>query len=151
MPRPTRPDPSVPRWRRAVFPTLLGLFISLYLWRMSGFAAVPPITGHLSNFYLTGAALTLLVGPSAFVDPRRRRRALTWAAALIVVNLVAEIALAVGSLDETVNDAMGGVNTSDPWDGFAGSLAVALVLCLLPPRSPAATGDRNGGRRLEPN
>lgn len=54
MPRPPRPDPSVPRWRRAVFPALLGLFIGLYLWRMSGFAAVPPITGHLSNFYLTG-------------------------------------------------------------------------------------------------
>ncbi len=51
------------RWRRAAFPALLVLFALAYLWRITGVLPVEPVTSHLSNVYLTGAAVTLLAGP----------------------------------------------------------------------------------------
>ena len=121
-------------WRRAVYPSLLVLFGLAYAWRMSGWFALEPVTTHLSNFYLTGAALTLVSGPRAFVDPMRRPRALAAAAGLAALNLIAEVALAAGDVDERVNRAMGDVNTTDAVDGMFGLAAVAFVLLLLPPR-----------------
>ena len=122
--------------RRWLFPGLLAGFGIAYVWRMSGVAEVPPITDHLSNFYLTGAALTLAGTPRAFVDPTLRSRVRWMAVALVALNVVVEIVLAIGDLDETVNRAMGDVNTTDPLDGVAGVLAVALVVVLLPRPAP---------------
>lgn len=124
---------SEARWRRALFPSLLLVFVVAYAWRMAGLLPVEPLTNHLSNFYLTGAGLTLLSGPRAFSDPSVRGRALSFAALLGVVNVVAEMLLALGDIDKAVNRAMGDVNTTDPVDGFFGLVAVALVVLLLPP------------------
>ncbi|MFP5317998.1 MAG: hypothetical protein ACLGI2_06840 [Acidimicrobiia bacterium] len=125
-------------WREAVFPALLVVFALAYLWRITGVLAVEPISSHLSNFYLTGAAVTLLSGRRAFVDPAVRGRALVVAAAFAAVNVVVEVLLAAAGLDDEVNRAMGDVNTSDPVDGLSGLAAVALVVGLLPRRRPAA-------------
>ena len=118
--------------RTAIFPGLLVVFVAAYVWRMSGVLDVTAVTSHLSNFVLSGAAVTIISGPKAFVDPARRSRALLAAAALVAVNLVAEMLLAIGGADEVVNDAMGDVNTTDPIDGLSGILAVALVVAMLP-------------------
>ena len=129
-----------PGWRRLVFPPLLVTFGLAYLWRISGLLPVASLTDHLSNFYLTGAAVVVLSGPASFVDAGRRARAVVVAGLFAGLNLVVEIALAVGNADEAVNRAMGDVNTSDPVDGVFGLAATALVLALLPPRQGA---DRN--------
>jgi hypothetical protein len=124
--------------RRAIFPALLGAFALAYGWRMSGVADVAPVTDHLSNFYLSGAALTLAATPRGFVDVARRRRVLLVALALVAVNVVAEVLLGIGDIDASVNRAMGGVNTSDPLDGLSGVLGVALVVALLPRPGPGS-------------
>ena len=135
--------------RRAIFPALLVAFAAAYVWRMSGVADVEPVTDHLSNFYLSGAALTLAATPRGFVDPTVRRRVLTIALVLVVVNVLAEVLLGIGNLDETVNRSIAGVNTSDPLDGVAGVLGVAIIVALLPrggtatpaPESPRTVRD----------
>lgn len=126
------------RWRGAVFPGLLALFALLYVWRITGVAPFEPVSSHLSNVYLTGAAVTVLSGPSAFVDASRRRRVLLVAAAFAAVNLVAEVVLSFGGIEEAVNDAMGDVNTADPVDGLAGIVAASFVATLAPRRVDAA-------------
>ena len=127
-------------WRRRTFPVLLAVFAVAYVWRISGVLPVDPVTNHLSNFYLTGAALTLLSGPTAFVDPSRRPRALLLAGLFAGINLVAEVLLAIADMDDEVNRAMGDVNTTDPVDGLFGLVAVVLVVTLLPRASPRPTG-----------
>ena len=119
-------------WRRAIYPALLVVFALAYLWRITGVAPIDPVSSHLSNFYLTGAAVTLLSGPQAFVDPSRRRRALGAAAVLAGVNLVGEVLVAAVGWDDEVNRALGDVNTSDPVDGVIGILTAGLVVGLLP-------------------
>jgi hypothetical protein len=126
---------QAPAWRRAVYPALLAACAVAYAWRISGLAPFPPVTDHLSNVYLTAAAVTLLGGPAAFVDPARRGRLLVAAAAFAAVNVVGEVLLAAGGLGDTLNDAFGGVNTPDPVDGLAGLAAAAAVALL---RAPAA-------------
>ena len=141
-------------WRARIFAALLAVFIVAYLWRMSGQLEIDGVTSHLSNFYLTGAAVTLIAGKRAFVEADdgagpaspstarspHRRRALLAAAAFAAVNVVGEIVLAIGNVDEAINRAMGNVNTTDPLDGVAGLVAVALVVALLPrPRARPAT------------
>ena len=125
------------RFRRAVFPALVGLFALIYLWRISGVAPVERVSSHLSNFYLSGAALTLLIGWKGFVDPSARVRSLILAASFAVLNVVVEILLVVGNIDEAINSALGGVNTTDPIDGLAGIAGVLLVVLLLPATEPA--------------
>jgi hypothetical protein len=124
-------DEARARRRSTAFPALLVLFAVLYAWRMSGVVVSEPITNHLSNFYLSGAALTLLIGPRAFHTPSRPR-VLATAGALLALNLLGEIVLALVGLDDEVNDAMGNVNTSDPVDGIFGIAGVLLVLLMIP-------------------
>jgi hypothetical protein len=117
-----------------------------YVWRISGRLQMPPITDHLSNVYLTGFALVLLSGRSAFVDPSRIGRAGMAAGALLILNFVAEIVLAWGNIDEVLNRLAGNVNTSDPVDGLFGMGTVVVVTALLPWRGgtppPAASAER---------
>ncbi len=122
------------------FPALLVGFAVLYAWRMSGVLAVSPVTDHLSNFYLSGAALTLLIGPNGFRGPSRRSFALAAGAAIAAANVVMEMVVPALGLEETVNRAMGDVNTSDPVDGLFGIAAVVLVLSLVPRRQVGADG-----------
>lgn len=122
--------------RGAIFPVLLASFVVLYAWRMSGALRFEPITAHLSNLYLTGAALTLASGPRAFSDARARTRPLVAATALAVLNLALEVVLPAFGVDDEVNEAMADVNTSDPIDAVFGLAAVMLVLVLLPRRAP---------------
>lgn len=128
----TAPEPTDrgSPWRFA-YPALLGMFAALYVWRMSGLAPAPGVSAHLSNLYLTGAATVLLGGPRLFSDPPARRRALVAAAVLVGVNLAAEVGLRVVGIDESVNSALGGVNTSDPLDALYGVTGAALVIGLL--------------------
>jgi hypothetical protein len=114
------------------FAAFLVAFVALYAWRMSGVLPVAPITDHLSNLYLTGAALTLAIGPRGFGDPRRQPLVRAVAAVLVAVNLVAEVLVAAIGLDDELNDALGNVNTSDPVDGLFGLAAVAAVLAATP-------------------
>lgn len=123
-------------WRRAVFPGLLVLFALAYLWRITGVLPFDPVSSHLSNVYLTGGAVTLLSGPTAFTDPARRGRVLLVAAGFVALNVVGEIVLAIGGVGDVVNDAFGGVNTADPVDGLAGVAAAGVVTLL---RAPATT------------
>lgn len=53
------------------------------------------------------------------------------AAALLAVNVVAEIVVAVGEVDD-VQPMAGDINTSDPIDGLFGVATVAAVTALLP-------------------
>ncbi|MFP5318006.1 MAG: hypothetical protein ACLGI2_06880 [Acidimicrobiia bacterium] len=55
--------------------SLLVVFAGAYVWWIRGVAPVAPITRDLSNLHLSGAAVTLLSGRQAFVDPGRRPRA----------------------------------------------------------------------------
>ena len=133
------------RWRQAIFPSLLVLFGLGYVWRISGRLQLPPITDHLSNVYLTGAALVLLSGPSAFVDRSRIGRARIAAGALLVLNFVAEIVLALDNIDDVLNRLAGNVNTADPVDGLFGMATVVVVTALLPWRAgtgPTACAER---------
>ena len=122
--------------RAAIFPVLLASFAVLYAWRMSGVLRFEPITAHLSNLYLTGAALTLVSGPQAFADAQARTRPLVAATALVALNLGIEVVLPAFGVDDEVNEAMADVNTSDPIDAVFGLAAVVLVLGLLPRRAP---------------
>ena len=121
-------------WRRAIFPVLLAAFAALYVWRMSDVLPVEGVTSHLSNLYLTGAALTLASGPRAFIDAGSRARPLVAAVALGALNVGLEVALPALGVDDEVNDALADVNTSDPIDALFGLSAVLLVLALLPRR-----------------
>lgn len=122
--------------RAAIFPVLLASFAVLYAWRISGLLRFEPITAHLSNLYLTGAALTLVSGPRAFADARATTRPLVAATALVLLNLGLEVVLPAFGVDDEVNEAMADVNTSDPIDAVFGLVAVVLVLVLLPRRAP---------------
>lgn len=122
---------------RFLFPAFLVMFGLLYIWRMSGVLEVDPVTNHLSNFYLSGAAFTLLVGPMGFKDASRRRLVLAAASVLVAVNVFVEVVLALLGVDDEVNDAMGNVNTSDPIDGLFGVCAVLIVFLTTPWRGRA--------------
>ncbi len=131
--RAARPESVESPWRHT-FAALLGFFALLYVWRMSGVARISGVSDHLSNFYLTGAAVTLVGGPNAWTDEPARRRAYVVAAALILVNLSAEVVLLFGNLDnldEPVNSALGDVNTSDPLDALSGCLGALFVAALI--------------------
>lgn len=119
------------------------LFGVLYVWRMTGVLAVEPVTTHVSNFYLSGAALTLLVGPRGFQDLSRRGLVLAAAGVLVSVNVVVEVVLAALGVDDEVNDAMGNVNTSDPIDGLFGVAAVILVVSTTRWRGSTASSTTN--------
>ena len=134
-------DETGTSWRAKAFPMLLVFFAALYAWRLSGVLEIEPITNHLSNLYLSGAALTLLTGSKAFQDPGRRTRVLAPATGLLAVNIIGEIVLALVGLDDEVNEVFGNVNTSDPVDGVYGIVGVLLVLSALP---------RQGHRRIRP-
>jgi len=121
-----------------VYPTLLVVFGLLYLWRMSDLLRFEPVTAHLSNFYLTGAGLTLTSGPRAFLESSQRRRVFVLATLFAFLNVAAEVLLAAAGVDDEVNRAMGDVNTSDPVDGMFGLTAVVAVLMVLPRRHDAA-------------
>lgn len=127
---------------------MLVLFGALYAWRISGLLEVPPVSDHLSNAYLSGAAVTLAGGPGAFAGATGpRRRALGAAALLLAVNVGLEVLAGAVGVDDELNRALGDVNTSDPADAVAGSLAIAGVLALLPPGSRATPAEPDEAER----
>ncbi len=71
--------------------------VAALLWRMSGLIVVEPITSRLSNFYLSGAALALLVGPRGFRPGAQRSRLILSTLNLAAVNLVLEFVIAVSA------------------------------------------------------
>lgn len=137
---------------RGRFPTyglLLGLFVAAYIWKISGFAPLEPVSSHVSNFALTGGALTLACTPKAFVDVGRRRRALTLCMLFAALNLVVEVLLGLGDFDSFVNEFTDGFNTADPLDAVGGLVAVATVLVTLPRRKAPRSGGEPEERRRE--
>ncbi len=59
---------------------------------------------------------------------------LVLAAVLGALNVIAEVVLAVGDVDDAVNRSMGDVNTTDPIDGLLGLIGIGLVILFLPRR-----------------
>lgn len=98
----------------------LGLFfLSIYLWKLSGFGWLPGISDHLSNFSLTGFLSLLIIGPWAFGSKLGRTKVLAVSAVFVLANLLVEI-VAAGTL--------GGFNVLDGQDALYGILASAIVM-----------------------
>lgn len=101
---------------------LLITFGALYAWRMSGIYWIAPISGHLSNFALTGILLLLLIGPLHFERKEARSRVLALSIFFILANIIVE-SLNIGSLFTPT-----AFNTADLLDAMFGIIAAALVV-----------------------
>jgi hypothetical protein len=89
---------------------------------MSGIYWIAPISGHLSNFALTGILLLLLIGPLHFERKEARSRVLALSIFFILANIIVE-SLNIGSLFTPT-----AFNTADLLDAMFGIIAAALVV-----------------------
>ena len=101
---------------------LLVGFALLYAWRMSGIYWIPSVSGHLSNFALTGILLLLLIGPIHFERKEARARVLGLSIFFVLANIIVE-SLNIGSLFTS-----SAFNTADLLDAMFGIVAATLVV-----------------------
>lgn len=88
---------------------------------MSGILWLPAISGHLSNFALTGSAMLLLIGPRSFRQKTGRMKVIIVTLIFIMANLVVE-----GMAGGTLN----GFNVLDTYDALFGVAACGIIVAV---------------------
>lgn len=129
---------------------LAGFALAFLLDEASAFDAAP-LSDHMSNFFATGLATTLVVGRSGFHrwTPPILARAATVTVAFMAIELLADGPLYVYETESV--KLLGFINTADPVDaliGLAGGLTVIALIRVASRRSKAsAEADDAGGAR----
>lgn len=108
-----------------IYLVLLGIFVVTYVWRATSIGWADPISSHISNFAITGAAVILLIGPKDFRRKSARNKVLQITITFAVANIIVEL-LNVGDL-QLPGLTFLSFNTADIFDAVYGLIAVVLA------------------------